>query len=79
MNDRAPASADSDVLKVDGVVVVSFEAAATRLAAEFPGAPTARIEALLIREWEAFCAGRPLVIPTAVEDGAREMLGGLPA
>ncbi len=78
MNDARSAPADGALLQVDGVVVVSFAAAASRLAAEFPGITSARIEALLVREWDAFCAGRPLVIPTAVEDGAREMLGDLP-
>ena len=79
MNDAASARADGALLQVDGVDVVSFSAAASRLAAEYPAVSSARIEALLVREWEAFCAGRPLVIPTAVEDGAREMLGDVPA
>ena len=76
MNDLAQAPADGDALHVDGVLVVSFQAAAARLAAEYPHVGTARIEALLVREWEAFCAGRPLVNPVDVEAGAREMLGG---
>lgn len=79
MNEAGSAPTDGALLQVDGIAVVSFAAAASRLAAEFPGVATARIEALLVREWDAFCAGRPLVIPTAVEDGAREMLGDLPA
>lgn len=76
MNDLAQAPAGGDALRVDGVLVVSFQAAAARLASEYPHVSVARIEALLVREWEAFCAGRPLVIPADVEAGAREMLGG---
>lgn len=76
MSDLAPTRADGAALSVDGVSAVTFAAAAARLGAEFPHVGSARIEALLIREWEAFSAGRPLVIPAAVEDGAREMLGG---
>lgn len=75
MNDLEAAPADGAFPHVEGLAVVTFAAAAARLAGEFPGIPAARIEALLVREWEAFCAGRPLVIPAAVEDGAREMLG----
>ncbi|MCR2784839.1 MULTISPECIES: hypothetical protein [unclassified Microbacterium] len=76
MKDFAATGLDGTALSVDGVPVVSFADAVSRLCADFPQLSPARIEALLIREWEAFCAGRPLVIPTAVEEGAREMLSG---
>ncbi|MEW1706560.1 hypothetical protein AB0230_04875 [Microbacterium sp. NPDC089190] len=70
----------SDALpSVDGVQVASFRGVLSRLREDYPGEDPARIEAIVLREWEAFSAGRPLVVPAAVEEGAREILGQPPA
>ncbi len=63
------------VTVVDGVPVASFRRVLERLRADYPDEDPARVEAIVLREWEAFSAGRPLVVPTAVEEGAREILG----
>jgi hypothetical protein len=59
---------------VEGVDVVAFSSIVARLRGDYPGVSTLRIEAVVIREWEAFTAGRPLVVPVAVEAGVREIL-----
>ncbi|MDU0344838.1 hypothetical protein RWH44_03880 [Microbacterium sp. KSW2-29] len=79
MNEKAvdvgetPRASDA-VQMVDGVHVASFRGVLSRLHADYPGEDPARIEAIVLREWEAFSAGRPLVVPAAVEEGAREIL-----
>lgn len=74
--DARPAATPSDavVMAIDSIDVIPFSSVVTRLAAEYPRVPTARIEGILLREWEAFSAGRPLVVPLAVEAGVREIL-----
>lgn len=69
------ARAGAIVATVDGVPVASFRDVVARLCADHPGEDPAHVEAVVLREWEAFSAGRPLVVPTAVEEGAREILG----
>jgi hypothetical protein len=59
---------------VDGVPVASFRAVVARLSVDYPREDPSHVEGIVLREWEAFSAGRPLVVPTAVEDGAREIL-----
>ncbi|MFJ4159132.1 hypothetical protein [Microbacterium testaceum] len=71
----APATGADLVHQVDGIDVASFRAVITRLRADYPLEDPSRIEAVVLREWEAFSAGRPLVVPIAVEEGAREILG----
>ena len=68
------ARAPEAVQTVDGVEVASFRGVIERLRADYPDEDPAHIEAVVLREWEAFSAGRPLVVPTAVEEGAREIL-----
>ncbi|MFJ4037283.1 hypothetical protein ACIPVB_04315 [Microbacterium sp. NPDC090007] len=70
-SDRAPGVVDV----VDGVEVALFEDVVLRLCAAYPREDPVHVEAIVLREWEAFSAGRPLVVPTAVEEGAREILG----
>jgi hypothetical protein len=74
--DAPPAATppETAVVSVEGVDVVSFSGIVTRLQAEYPGVSSLRIETIVIREWEAFTAGRPLVVPVAVEAGVREIL-----
>lgn len=62
------------VHEIDGVEVASFRAVVARLRAEYPLEDPIHVEAVVLREWEAFSAGRPLVVPTPVEEGAREIL-----
>ncbi|OZD31168.1 hypothetical protein CH252_39475 [Rhodococcus sp. 06-1477-1B] len=62
------------VHEVDGIEVTSFRAVVARLGADYPLHNLVHVEAVVLREWEAFSAGRPLVVPTAVEGGAREIL-----
>lgn len=69
---------DPAVVVIDGVEVTSFDSVITRLRADYPSADVVRIETILLREWEAFTAGRPTVVPTAVEEGAREILDQRP-
>ncbi|KEP74304.1 hypothetical protein HR12_13155 [Microbacterium sp. SUBG005] len=70
----ATAHASGAVRVVDGVQVASFRDVIARLRADYPEEDPSHIEAIVLREWEAFSAGRPLVVPTAVEEGAREIL-----
>ncbi|WP_285137757.1 three-helix bundle dimerization domain-containing protein [Microbacterium sp. lyk4-40-TSB-66] len=79
MDERAvetisPARPGEIVAVVDGTPVVSFREVVARLRAEYPHEDPVHIEGVVLREWDAFSAGRPLVVPTAVEDGAREIL-----
>ncbi|MCJ1706273.1 hypothetical protein [Microbacterium sp. VKM Ac-2923] len=59
---------------VDGVPVASFREVVARLRVDYPREDPSHVEGIVLREWEAFSAGRPLVVPTAVEGGAREIL-----
>lgn len=70
----APSRAAGAVHVIDGVRVTSFHGVVERLRADYPDEDPSRIEAVVLREWEAFSAGRPSVVPTAVEEGAREIL-----
>jgi|GEM_PF-4375475 hypothetical protein len=73
--DRMPSSRATEAVHVvDGVEVASFRGVIDRLRADYPDEDPAHIETVVLREWEAFSAGRPLVVPTAVEEGAREIL-----
>lgn len=71
---RPRATAVDAVQAVDGIPVASLRSVVSRLCLDYPGEDPVRIETVVLREWEAFSAGRPLVIPTAVEEGAREVL-----
>lgn len=68
------AGSTTTVQIVDGVAVASLDSVVSRLLGDYPAEDPARIEMIVLREWEAFSAGRPLVIPVAVEEGAREIL-----
>jgi hypothetical protein len=73
----APPSAGSPeaaVFAIEGIDVVAFSAVVARLRLDYPGVAEARIETIVLREWEAYTAGRPLVVPVAVEEGVREIL-----
>ncbi|WP_295841904.1 hypothetical protein [uncultured Microbacterium sp.] len=75
-SDAVPPATGADLVhQVDGIEVASFRAVIARLRTDYPLEDPSRIEAVVLREWEAFSAGRPLVVPTAVEEGAREILG----
>lgn len=63
-------------LRIDGMDAVSTRHALERLREEFPGLSESRIRAALITEWEAYTGGVPLVVPSEVVSGAREVLGG---
>jgi hypothetical protein len=71
---RTRVTAVDAVHAVDGVPVASLRSVVSRLRRDYPGEDPAHVETVVLREWEAFSAGRPLVIPTAVEEGAREIL-----
>ncbi len=68
--------ADVDVFVVEGTEVAVFSDVVARLRDAYPDVPVTRLESILLREWEAYAAGRPLVVPVAVEDGVREILDG---
>ncbi|MFN3948493.1 three-helix bundle dimerization domain-containing protein [Microbacterium sp.] len=70
----APSRPADAVHVIDGVRVTSFSGVVERLLADYPDEDPVHVEAVVLREWEAFSAGRPLVLPTAVEEGAREIL-----
>ncbi|KQR21545.1 three-helix bundle dimerization domain-containing protein [Microbacterium sp. Leaf151] len=73
--EKRPTARPAEIVAVvDGVPVASFHDVVTRLRAQYPGEDPAHIEGVVLREWDAFSAGRPLVVPTAVEEGAREIL-----
>jgi hypothetical protein len=63
-----------DSLVIEGVEVVPLSAVVARLRSDYPGVSTGRIESVILREWEAFTAGRPIVVPVALEEGVREIL-----
>jgi hypothetical protein len=67
-------SDDDGHVVIEGVEVVPFATVVSRLCVDYPSVSVTRIETILMREWEAFTAGRPLVVPAALEDGVREML-----
>lgn len=69
---------DPAIVVVEGVEVTSFSGVLSRLRTDYPSEDPARIEAVVLREWEAFTAGKPTVIPAAVEEGAREILDQRP-
>ena len=69
----APSDDDGHVI-IEGVEVIPFATVVSRLCVDYPNVSVTRIETILLREWEAFTAGRPLVVPAALEDGVREML-----
>ncbi|RKT33145.1 hypothetical protein DEU34_1735 [Microbacterium sp. AG1240] len=69
----APSVDDGHVV-IEGVEVVPFATVVSRLCVDYPSVSVTRIETILMREWEAFTAGRPLVVPAALEGGVREML-----
>lgn len=71
---HARVTAVDTVQTVDGVSVASLQSVVSRLRLDYPGEDPVHIETVVLREWEAFSAGRPLVIPTVVEEGAREIL-----
>lgn len=74
---QAPSAADvpeTAVFVIEGVEVVAFTTAVARLHADYPAVSVTRIETIVLREWEAFAAGRPLVVPVAVDEGVREIL-----
>lgn len=70
----ASAPTEESVISIDGVEVVAFSRVIARLRIEYPHVPAVRLETIVLREWEAFAAGRPLVLPLAVEEGVREVL-----
>ena len=74
----AAVPSEDAVFQVDDVEVAAFSAVVERLRVRYPQVAVPRIETVLLREWEAFSAGRPLVVPTAVEAGVHEILGGAP-
>ncbi|WP_341210559.1 hypothetical protein [uncultured Microbacterium sp.] len=71
---RVSVTAVDAVHTVEGVPVASLHSVVSRLRLDYPGEDPVHIETIVLREWEAFSAGRPLVVPTAVEEGAREIL-----
>ncbi|MFS0713086.1 hypothetical protein ABC195_04325 [Microbacterium sp. 2P01SA-2] len=59
---------------IEGQVVTSFSGVVSRLAAAYPSLAVVDVERVVLREWDAFSAGRPVVVPVGVEEGAAEML-----
>ena len=70
----ADGSSEPAILRIDGVEVMPFSDVVAQLRRDYPEVAAGRIESIVLREWEAFTAGRPLVVPTAVEGGVREIL-----
>ncbi|MDD7927988.1 hypothetical protein [Microbacterium thalli] len=70
-----PVTPSEERITLEGQVVTSFSGAVARLAAAHPALAVTDVERVVLREWEAFSAGRPLVVPVGVEEGAAEMLG----
>ena len=64
-----------DRFTVDGQSVTTFAGVVSRLAAVHPETTVTEIERVVLREWEAFSASRPIIVPVGVEEGAAEMLG----
>src|SRR3546814_11252830 len=71
--DAVPAAnpPDGAVLEIEGVEVASFTAVVGRLCVDYPDVASNRIETILLREWDAFMAGRPPVRLPAVQAGVR--------
>ncbi|KAA9130682.1 three-helix bundle dimerization domain-containing protein [Microbacterium caowuchunii] len=74
-----PAGEDrDDTHVVDGWELTSYVAVVHRLSQRFPHLRTVDIEAVVIREHEAFTGGRPIAVPVDVEAGAEEILSAEP-
>src|SRR3546814_13488866 len=69
--DAVPAAnpPDGAVLEIEGVEVASFTAVVGRLCVDYPDVASNRIETILLREWDAFTAGRPPVVPRRSRPG----------
>lgn len=65
-------SADRQI--VDGWLLTSYAGVVQRLAVRFPDLRVSDIEAVVIREHDAFTGGRPVAVPIDVETGAEEIL-----
>jgi hypothetical protein len=59
---------------VDGWTLTSYTGVVRRLAKRFPDLRTSDIEAVVVREHDAFTGGRPVAVPIDVEVGAEEIL-----
>ena len=70
-----PVTPTEDRFSIEGQVVTSFSGVVARLSAALPALAVVDIERVVLREWEAFSASRPIVVPVGVEAGAAEMLG----
>ena len=68
------AGGNPDTHIVDGWLLTSYAGVVRRLAERFPHLRTVDIEAVVVREHEAFTGGRPVAIPIDVETGAEEIL-----
>lgn len=71
----SPVTPSEERITFEGQVVTSFSGVVARLAAAHPALAVIDVERVVLREWEAFSASRPLVVPVGVEEGAAEMLG----
>ncbi|GAD34878.1 MULTISPECIES: hypothetical protein [Microbacterium] len=69
-----PVTPTEERFTIEGQVVTSFSGVVSRLAAAHPSLAVVDIERVVLREWEAFSASRPVVVPIGVEEGAAEML-----
>lgn len=69
-----PATPTEERFAIEGQVVTSFSGVVSRLAAAHPSLAVIDIERVVLREWDAFSASRPVVVPIGVEEGAAEML-----
>ncbi|MBP2420664.1 hypothetical protein JOF37_001498 [Microbacterium imperiale] len=66
---------NEDRFTIEGQVVTPFSGVVARLSAAHPTLSVVDVERVVLREWEAYSASRPLVVPVGVEEGAAEMLG----
>lgn len=73
------AGGPADTHIVDGWLVTSYAGVVRRLSQRFPHIRPVDIEAVLVREHEAFTGGRPVAIPIDVETGAEEILSADPS
>jgi hypothetical protein len=69
-----PVTPNEERFAIEGQVVTSFSGVVARLSAAHPSLAVVDVERVVLREWEAFSAGRPVVVPIGVEEGAGEML-----
>ncbi|WP_424448580.1 hypothetical protein [Microbacterium arborescens] len=69
-----PVTPTEERFAIEGQVVTSFSGVVSRLAAANPSIAVTEVERVVLREWDAFSAGRPVVVPIGVEEGAAEML-----